>query len=100
MIDYLVGSVKGSSGNAKVALEVPISLVTGKNTIDLLSLTVGLQVQLSSPCVKVYLETRIMLLGTTCYAEFGSSVVTELFCIHLCLGSNILACTLFSDTNL
>lgn len=39
----LAGSVKGSSGNAKVALEVPISLVTGKNTIDLLSLTVGLQ---------------------------------------------------------
>lgn len=39
----LAGSGKGNSGNAKVVLEIPISLVAGKNTIDLLSLTVGLQ---------------------------------------------------------
>ncbi|XP_059429427.1 beta-galactosidase 8-like [Corylus avellana] len=39
----LAGSGKGNSGNAKVAVEIPISLVAGKNTIDLLSLTVGLQ---------------------------------------------------------
>ncbi|KAI5666236.1 hypothetical protein M9H77_16089 [Catharanthus roseus] len=39
----LAGSGKGSAGNGKVTLEVPISLITGKNTIDLLSVTVGLQ---------------------------------------------------------
>ncbi|KAL5581256.1 hypothetical protein UlMin_013698 [Ulmus minor] len=39
----LVGSGKGNSGNSKVAVDIPISLVSGKNTIDLLSLTVGLQ---------------------------------------------------------
>ncbi|XP_023918924.1 beta-galactosidase 8 [Quercus suber] len=39
----LAGSGKGNGGNAKVALEIPISLSAGKNTIDLLSLTVGLQ---------------------------------------------------------
>nr|AJQ19480.1 beta-galactosidase [Diospyros kaki] len=39
----LAGSGKGSSNNAKVAIELPISLIPGKNTIDLLSLTVGLQ---------------------------------------------------------
>ncbi|XP_059626762.1 beta-galactosidase 8 [Cornus florida] len=37
------GSGKGNSGNAKVSMEVPATLVPGKNTIDLLSLTVGLQ---------------------------------------------------------
>ncbi|AES88600.1 putative glycosidase [Medicago truncatula] len=39
----LAGSKAGSSGNAKVNVDIPITLVTGKNTIDLLSLTVGLQ---------------------------------------------------------
>ncbi|XP_028113318.1 beta-galactosidase 8-like [Camellia sinensis] len=39
----LAGSDEGNRGNAKVAIEVPITLVPGKNRIDLLSLTVGLQ---------------------------------------------------------
>ncbi|KAL7201941.1 hypothetical protein ACSBR1_033602 [Camellia fascicularis] len=39
----LAGSGKGNSGNAKVSMEVRITLVPGKNIIDLLSLTVGLQ---------------------------------------------------------
>ncbi|KAL3518368.1 hypothetical protein ACH5RR_020957 [Cinchona calisaya] len=39
----LQGSVKGNIGNAKVTLEIPTSLNKGKNTIDLLSFTVGLQ---------------------------------------------------------
>ncbi|KAK9153441.1 hypothetical protein Sjap_000921 [Stephania japonica] len=39
----LAGSAFGNSGNAKVTLEKPIKLVPGKNIIDLLSLTVGLQ---------------------------------------------------------
>ncbi|CAI9105115.1 OLC1v1003970C1 [Oldenlandia corymbosa var. corymbosa] len=37
------GSVKGSSDNHKVTLDIPIPLNKGQNTIDLLSLTVGLQ---------------------------------------------------------
>lgn len=39
----LAGSGKGKNGNSKVSLEIPVTLVSGKNTIDLLSLTVGLQ---------------------------------------------------------
>ncbi|KAK9280236.1 hypothetical protein L1049_013923 [Liquidambar formosana] len=39
----LAGGGTGNSGNAKVAVEIPITLNAGKNTIDLLSLTVGLQ---------------------------------------------------------
>ncbi|XVF47153.1 hypothetical protein PTKIN_Ptkin03bG0086400 [Pterospermum kingtungense] len=39
----LAGSGYGNSGNAKVKLDIPIKVVHGKNTIDLLSLTVGLQ---------------------------------------------------------
>ncbi|XXG74073.1 hypothetical protein AAC387_Pa07g2886 [Persea americana] len=39
----LAGSGVGNSGNAKVKLEKPITLLSGHNTIDLLSLTVGLQ---------------------------------------------------------
>ncbi|KAG6607185.1 Beta-galactosidase 8, partial [Cucurbita argyrosperma subsp. sororia] len=39
----LAGSGRGGKGNSKVSLEIPITLVPGKNTIDLLSLTVGLQ---------------------------------------------------------
>lgn len=39
----LVGSGYGSSSNAKVTMDFPITLAPGKNTIDLLSLTVGLQ---------------------------------------------------------
>lgn len=39
----LAGSGRGNSGNAKVALDIPITLTSGKSTIDLLSLTVGLQ---------------------------------------------------------
>ncbi|CAL5432251.1 unnamed protein product [Camellia sinensis] len=41
--EKLAGSGEGNRGNAKVAIEVPITLVPGKNRIDLLSLTVGLQ---------------------------------------------------------
>ncbi|GFZ13150.1 beta-galactosidase 8 [Actinidia rufa] len=37
------GSGKGNSGNAKVSIQVPTTLIPGKNRIDLLSLTVGLQ---------------------------------------------------------
>ncbi|XP_050899736.1 beta-galactosidase 8 isoform X2 [Lathyrus oleraceus] len=39
----LAGSGTGKSGRAKVKVDIPITLVAGKNTIDLLSLTVGLQ---------------------------------------------------------
>ncbi|KAK6936028.1 Glycoside hydrolase 35, catalytic domain [Dillenia turbinata] len=39
----LAGSGAGSNGNRKVSLDIPITLVPGKNKIDLLSLTVGLQ---------------------------------------------------------
>ncbi|KAJ4848912.1 Beta-galactosidase 8 [Turnera subulata] len=39
----LAGSGNGNSGNAKVGVEIPVTLVPGKNSIDLLSLTVGLQ---------------------------------------------------------
>ncbi|KAK7272131.1 hypothetical protein RJT34_28551 [Clitoria ternatea] len=39
----LVGSQAGNSGKAKFSIDIPITLVAGKNTIDLLSLTVGLQ---------------------------------------------------------
>nr|QSM07474.1 beta-galactosidase 8 [Ipomoea batatas] len=39
----LAGSGKGGSNDAKVSINVPVSLVAGKNKIDLLSLTVGLQ---------------------------------------------------------
>lgn len=39
----LVGSGYGSSSNAKVTVDFPIALAPGKNTFDLLSLTVGLQ---------------------------------------------------------
>ncbi|KHG08626.1 Beta-galactosidase 8 -like protein [Gossypium arboreum] len=37
------GSRTGNSDNAKVKLDIPITVVPGKNTIDLLSLTIGLQ---------------------------------------------------------
>ncbi|XP_058729818.1 beta-galactosidase 8-like isoform X2 [Vicia villosa] len=39
----LAGSGTGNKGKAKVKVDIPITLVAGKNTIDLLSLTVGLQ---------------------------------------------------------
>ncbi|KAJ8768713.1 hypothetical protein K2173_023617 [Erythroxylum novogranatense] len=39
----LAGSGTGSSSNPKVAVEIPITLIAGNNSIDLLSLTVGLQ---------------------------------------------------------
>ncbi|CAK9174393.1 unnamed protein product [Ilex paraguariensis] len=39
----LAGSGKGSYNNPKVTIEVPVTLIPGKNRIDLLSLTVGLQ---------------------------------------------------------
>ncbi|KAH8499418.1 hypothetical protein H0E87_018068 [Populus deltoides] len=39
----LAGSGTGNVGNAKVAVEIPVTLLPGKNTIDLLSLTAGLQ---------------------------------------------------------
>lgn len=37
------GGGTGNPGNAKVSIDIPVTLVPGKNTIDLLSLTVGLQ---------------------------------------------------------
>ncbi|GMI81634.1 beta-galactosidase 8 [Hibiscus trionum] len=39
----LAGSGTGSSNNVKVKVDIPVTVVPGKNTIDLLSLTVGLQ---------------------------------------------------------
>ncbi|KAJ1424345.1 Glycoside hydrolase, family 35 [Sesbania bispinosa] len=39
----LAGSGTGNGDNSKVNVDIPIKLVAGKNTIDLLSLTVGLQ---------------------------------------------------------
>ncbi|XP_015890709.1 beta-galactosidase 8 isoform X2 [Ziziphus jujuba] len=39
----LVGSGIGNSANSNVKADIPVTLVRGKNTIDLLSLTVGLQ---------------------------------------------------------
>ncbi|KDP44070.1 hypothetical protein JCGZ_05537 [Jatropha curcas] len=39
----LAGSATGKYSNPKVAVDIPITVVPGKNTIDLLSLTVGLQ---------------------------------------------------------
>lgn len=39
------GSVKGNYSKPSVTLDVPINLVSGENKIDLLSLTVGLQVK-------------------------------------------------------
>ncbi|KAG8371341.1 hypothetical protein BUALT_Bualt13G0077600 [Buddleja alternifolia] len=39
----LTGSVKGRYSNPNVSIDVPISLIPGRNKIDLLSLTVGLQ---------------------------------------------------------
>lgn len=47
-IGAFTGSGTGNAGNAKVAVDIPITLLPGKNTIDLLSLTAGLQVRLSS----------------------------------------------------
>lgn len=44
--NYYAGSVKGSYSNPSVSVDVPINLVSGENKIDLLSLTVGLQVKL------------------------------------------------------
>ncbi|KAK4483158.1 hypothetical protein RD792_010338 [Penstemon davidsonii] len=39
----LAGSGIGKSGDTKVSIDVPVSLIAGKNEIDLLSSTVGLQ---------------------------------------------------------
>ncbi|XP_047322873.1 beta-galactosidase 8-like [Impatiens glandulifera] len=39
----LAGNGKGNNGHPKVSIQVPITLAPGKNKIDLLSLTVGLQ---------------------------------------------------------
>ncbi|XP_020240225.1 beta-galactosidase 8 [Cajanus cajan] len=39
----LAGSQAGNSGKSKFTVDIPVTLVAGKNTIDLLSLTVGLQ---------------------------------------------------------
>ncbi|KAM5584077.1 beta-galactosidase 8 [Rosa sericea] len=39
----LAGSGTGNSGNAKVSVDIPVEFASGKNKIDLLSLTVGLQ---------------------------------------------------------
>ncbi|XP_057454739.1 beta-galactosidase 8-like [Lotus japonicus] len=39
----LAGSQAGNSDKAKITVDIPIKLAAGKNTIDLLSLTVGLQ---------------------------------------------------------
>ncbi|XP_008225494.1 PREDICTED: beta-galactosidase 8 [Prunus mume] len=39
----LAGSGTGNGNNAKVSVDIPVIFASGKNTIDLLSLTVGLQ---------------------------------------------------------
>ncbi|CAN1249634.1 Beta-galactosidase 8 [Linum perenne] len=39
----LAGTATGNSNNAKISEDIAVTLVPGKNTIDLLSLTVGLQ---------------------------------------------------------
>ncbi|CAN0905068.1 Beta-galactosidase 8 [Linum grandiflorum] len=39
----LAGTATGNSNNAKISQDIAVTLVPGKNTIDLLSLTVGLQ---------------------------------------------------------
>lgn len=44
MLNFCTGSGIGSSNNANIALETTVTLVPGKNIIDLLSVTVGLQV--------------------------------------------------------
>ncbi|KAL0418191.1 UNVERIFIED_CONTAM: Beta-galactosidase 8 [Sesamum radiatum] len=41
--EELAGSAKGRNSEPKVSMDVPISLIHGRNKIDLLSLTVGLQ---------------------------------------------------------
>ena len=43
--EYFSGGGTGNNSNAAVNVDIPVTLVAGKNTIDLLSLTVGLQVQ-------------------------------------------------------
>lgn len=48
MEEAFAGSKAGNSGNPKVSTDIPITLAPGKNTIDLLSLTVGLQVDLET----------------------------------------------------
>lgn len=44
--NFYAGSTKGSYSDPSVSLDVPINLVSGENKIDLLSLTVGLQVKI------------------------------------------------------
>ena len=39
------GSAKGNYSDPSVSVDIPINLVSGENKIDLLSLTVGLQVK-------------------------------------------------------
>lgn len=43
-MDSITGRGSGSASNAKITLEKTITLIQGRNTIDLLSTTVGLQV--------------------------------------------------------
>lgn len=42
------GSAKGSASSSLISLQTPVTLVPGKNKIDLLSTTVGLSVIYSS----------------------------------------------------
>lgn len=59
---YCTGSGKGRNSNSKVSLDVPISLVPGKNKIDLLSVTVGLQVHIVSLSKLIFDFTRSLYL--------------------------------------
>lgn len=45
IVENFSGSQAGNSGKAKLNVDIPVKLAAGKNRIDLLSLTVGLQVQ-------------------------------------------------------
>lgn len=98
-----VGSGAGNSGSAKVTLEKPIMLVSGHNTIDLLSLTVGLQVW--PICVNMFLfhfhlhfgfffSSKILLVpfktkGTILFLflSYVSSLVGPCYMFHLALSS-------------
>ena len=42
IVENFSRSQAGNNGKAKLNVDIPITLVAGKNTIDLLSLTVGL----------------------------------------------------------
>lgn len=83
------GSGTGNSNKAKVAVDIPIQLVAGKNIIDLLSLTVGLQVCLYFLC---------------CIQECKVEAILVYICFGLLIPPHILSllhqtCSLATSTN-